>query len=91
MGGRRAAGQPVVCFRRYRCSGNHIAGLAAAATEDLRPIERAIQLVLEGDSSGGRAILKDQLQQDPGDQSVRMLLVDLLLNELRRDQTTRNS
>jgi hypothetical protein len=47
--------------------------------------------VLEGDSSGGRAILKDQLQQDPGDQSVRMLLVDLLLNELRRDQTTRNS
>lgn len=58
----------------------------ARATEDLRPIERAIQLVLEGDSSGGRAILKDQLQQDPGDQSVRMLLVDLLLNELRRDE-----
>lgn len=54
------------------------------ASENLRPIERAIQLVLAGDSSGGRVVLEEHLQQDPGDQSVRMLLVDLLLTELRR-------
>jgi outer membrane protein assembly factor BamB len=55
-------------------------------TQDLQPIERATQLLLAGDSAAGRAVLETQLQQQPGDQTVRMLLVDLLLNELRRGQ-----
>ncbi len=53
-------------------------------TQDLQPIELSTQHLLAGDFASGRAVLEAQLQQQPGDQTVRMLLIDLLLNQLRR-------
>lgn len=55
-------------------------------TENLQPIERATQLVLEGDAAAGREVLEAHLQQQPADQIVRMLLIDMLLSELRRSE-----
>ncbi|MFM7058444.1 MAG: PQQ-binding-like beta-propeller repeat protein, partial [Planctomycetota bacterium] len=59
-------------------------------TQDLQPIELATRHLLAGDVAAGRAVLETQLQQQPGDQTVRMVLIDLLLNQLRRESDDAN-
>lgn len=51
-------------------------------TVELRPMERALQLVLGGDSAAGRGVLEEYLREQPGDQSARLMLIDLMLGEL---------
>jgi outer membrane protein assembly factor BamB len=52
-------------------------------TEELRPMEQALQLVLGGDAAAGREVLEGYLREQPGDQSARLMLIDLMLGELR--------
>ncbi|MEY2726198.1 MAG: hypothetical protein RLZZ458_2065 [Planctomycetota bacterium] len=52
-------------------------------TKELLPTERAFQLVLEGKPAEARQILEQQLTQQPADATARLLLIDILLDELR--------
>ena len=53
------------------------------AAAELTPTDRAFQLVLDGQPAEARQILEQHLTQAPTDDTARLLLVDILLDDLQ--------